>query len=231
MGNSGPIVGLRNVSVSYEKRRGIAGHEEKRVLEDLSFELFRGETLGIIGRNGAGKSTLLKVLAGIIAPDCGRVVSIGARATLLSLQVGFANQLTGRENAILSGMLLGLRKREIEGKIEEIKAFSELSDAFDQPVGTYSTGMRARLGFATAFQSDPDILLIDEVLGVGDKEFREKSTSAMRLKLRSSLTAVLVSHSEQTIQDLCDRVIWIENGRIQRQGSAEDVLKSYVGRR
>jgi lipopolysaccharide transport system ATP-binding protein len=225
------LVSLRDVSVSYAKRRGVAGHDRQWVLKDLCFDLFRGETLGVIGRNGAGKSTLLKVLAGIIAPDSGRVVNNGARATLLSLQVGFANQLTGRENAILSGMLLGLHKGEIEDRIEEIKSFSDLSDAFDQPVGTYSTGMRARLGFATAFQCDPDILLIDEVLGVGDKEFRKKSTAAMRLKLTSSLTAVLVSHNEQTIQELCDRVIWIENGHIQQQGNPEEVLKSYAVRR
>lgn len=144
-------------------------------LKDISFDIFHGETLGVIGRNGVGKSTLLCLIAGIIDPDMGTVFRAeNCHASLLSLQVGFVPQLTGRENAVLSGILLGMHRETIESRMEEIIAFSELDEFIDQPIYTYSTGMRARLGFSVAFQTDPDILLVDEVLGVGDADFREK---------------------------------------------------------
>jgi lipopolysaccharide transport system ATP-binding protein len=196
-------------------------------LQDVSFELYRGETLGIVGRNGAGKSTLLRVLAGIITPERGKVVGNGYQASLLSLQVGFVPHLTGRENAILSGLLLGLHRREVEAAINEIIEFAELAEFIDEPVRTYSAGMKARLGFAVAFQANPDVLLIDEVLAVGDAEFRKKSAAAMRERIQSDKTVVLVSHNAPTLRELCDRAVWIENGVSRAEGSTEVVLRQY----
>jgi lipopolysaccharide transport system ATP-binding protein len=196
-------------------------------LEDVSLTVNRGETLGVIGRNGAGKSTLLRLLAGIIRPDRGIVENLGYQSTLLSLQVGFVDYLSGRENVILSGMLLGMHRREIEEKMASIIEFAELGEFIDQPIQTYSSGMRARLGFSTALHVEPDILLIDEVLGVGDAEFKEKSTRAMRERMRSDRTVVLVSHSLGLIRSVCDRVVWIEKGRNREEGDPKTVGKSY----
>ncbi|MCH9649393.1 MAG: ABC transporter ATP-binding protein [Deltaproteobacteria bacterium] len=201
--------------------------EVRWALKDISLEVSRGETLGVIGRNGAGKSTLLRLLAGIIRPDSGRYANFGCRATLLSLQVGFIPYLSGRENAILSGMLLGMERRELLRKLPEIIDFAELADFIDEPVQTYSSGMRARLGFSIAFHVDPDVLLVDEVLGVGDSEFVAKSTAMMRKKILSDHTVVLVSHSSATIRSLCDRVVWIDQGCTKMEGSAEEVLAAY----
>lgn len=223
-----PVLAVRHVGVSYPRRRGLLRRAERFwALQDVSFELHHGETLGIVGRNGAGKSTLLRVLAGIISPERGKVMSNGYRASLLSLQVGFVPHLTGRENAILSGMLLGLRRQQVKAKMSEIVSFAELEEFIDEPVGSYSAGMKARLGFAVAFQADPDILLLDEILGVGDAEFRQKSQAAMRSKIRSNKTVVLVSHSGPVIRELCDRVVWIEGGVSRAEGSTEAVLEQY----
>ena len=148
--------------------------------------------------------------------------------SILSLQVGFVPQLTGRENSVLSGMLLGVRKQDMRSRMEKIIEFSGLGDFIDQPIYTYSTGMLARLGFSIAFQTDPDILLVDEVLGVGDAEFREKSSRAMRQKIRSNKTIVLVSHNQHIIRELCDRVVWVERGRERMVGNPDHVLESYA---
>ena len=151
----------------YRRQRGIFG-EKFWALKDVSFELYQGETLGILGRNGAGKSTLMRLMSGIIKPDQGELINHhNSTASLLSLQLGFMGYLSGRENAILSGMLMGLTRREIEAKMDAIIDFSELGEFIDQPISTYSSGMSARLGFSVAFQTDPDILLVDEVMGVG----------------------------------------------------------------
>jgi len=197
-------------------------------LKNVSFDLFQGETLGVIGRNGVGKTTLLRVIAGLISPDRGRLRGARVTASLLSLQVGFLPHLTGRENGILSGLLLGMRRREVVRKMPEIAAFAELGDFLDQPVNTYSSGMRARLGFAVAFHADPDIILADEVLGVGDAEFRKKSEAAMREQIRSNKTVVLVSHNAASIRQLCDRAVWLENGESRAQGETKDVLDQYL---
>jgi len=221
-----PILSLRNVGVSYKRHRGVFG-QPFWALKDVSFDLYQGETLGVIGRNGVGKSTLLRVIDGIIKPDCGTLVNRGYQSSLLSLQLGFVHYLTGRENAILSGMLMGMRKRDIMAKLDAIIAFSELGDFIEQPIGTYSSGMVARLGFSVAFQADPDILLIDEVLGVGDAEFSQKSSQVMREKIHSNKTIVFVSHNGLLIQQLCDRVVWIEGGVSRMEGSAQSVLHEY----
>lgn len=197
-------------------------------LKNVSFNLFHGETLGVIGRNGVGKSTLLRLLAGIIAPDKGEVTSYVERSSLLSLQVGFVPHLSGRENAVLSGMLLGMRRREIEKKMESIVDFSGLGEFIDEPVGSYSSGMRARLGFAVAMEAEPDILLIDEVLGVGDREFKQKSGLAMRERILSDQTVVIVSHNLDTIREFCDRVVWLENGETKAEGKTAEILELYL---
>lgn len=226
---SKPLIELRNVGLAYrEGKLRIFGRRLFWVLKDISFTLYEGETLGIIGRNGAGKSTLLRLLAGIIAPDRGEFVTNDAKATLLSLQTGFSPQLTGRENAILSGILLGMRKKEIEARLDEILEFSELGEFFDEPIHTYSSGMTARLGFSVAFQVQPQILLVDEVLGVGDENFRIKSTAAMKERMRASnKNVILVSHSAETIRELCDRAVWIDEGVSRMEGPVQDVLTAY----
>lgn len=221
---------MRNVGVYYQRRRGggrIGPSSRIWALRDVSLELYQGETLGIIGRNGAGKSTLLRLLAGIIRPDRGELINYGYRATLLSLQVGFLDYLSGRENIVLSGLLLGMHRREIEDRIDDIIEFSELGDFIDEPIQSYSSGMRARLGFATAFYVDPDVLLIDEVLGVGDAEFVAKSKAVMRERIRSDKTVVMVSHSAQVIRSLCDRAVWIEKAETRAAGPTVEVLEAY----
>ncbi len=215
---------LRNVAVGYQRRMGLLRREPFWALKDVSFDLFRGETLGVIGRNGSGKSTLLQLLAGIILPDRGTLRRNAQRAALLSLSLGFKGTLTGRQNAVLSGMLHGLRRHEIERCLPAIEEFAELGDFMDQPVRTYSAGMRARLGFSVAILADPDILLIDEVLGVGDAEFRRKSSEALRTRIKADRTVVLVSHNTSTISLLCDRAVLIEDGGVTADGDTAVVI-------
>lgn len=221
-------VAVDKVSLTLRPRKALGRTGGHVVLSDVSLSLGRGNTLGIVGRNGAGKSTLLRLIAGIIKPDKGTVSCFGLRASLLALNAGVLPHLSGRDNAVMSGMLLGLSRRSIEGLLDRIKEFSELGEYFDQPVSTYSTGMRARLGFSTALQVDPDIILIDEILGVGDAEFRLKSRQALREKILSDKTVVLVSHEQAAIRALCDRVLWIEQGRVQELGPVEEVMGSYL---
>lgn len=223
-----PLLTLREVGAYYLRKRGYFAKDPYWALKNVSFDLYPGETLGIIGRNGAGKSTLLQLMSGITRPDRGEFINHqGATTALLSLQVGFERELSGRENAILSGMMLGMRRPEIMARLEAIKEFSELGDFFEEPIKEYSTGMVSRLGFSVSFQLDPDILLVDEVLSVGDAQFNQKSAAVMREKIRSNKTIVLVSHSEQTIRELCDRAVWIENGVSQIEGDVETVLDAY----
>jgi len=218
---------LRNVGVSYPLGRALFNKNKYWALKDVSFDLYHGETLGVLGRNGAGKSTLLRLLTGITAPDVGTITSDGSQVSLLSLGVGFINHLTGRENAILSGILLGMRRQRVEEKMQEIIDFSELHDFIDEPLRTYSSGMRARLAFSVAFQADPSILLVDEVLGVGDMEFNIKSTAVMKERISSNRTVVIVSHQMETMRELCDRVVWIEQGKTLMEGDATEVLDKY----
>lgn len=220
------VFSLQEVGISYRKKRGIFG-EPFWALKKVSFDLFQGETLGVIGRNGAGKSTLMRVMSGIVQPDCGTFINYGYKVSLLSLQLGFISYLTGRENAILGGMLMGLRRKEIEVRIPAIKEFSELGDFFEKPINTYSSGMNARLGFSVAFQVDPDVLLVDEVLGVGDEDFRLKSTKVMQERIRSNKTVVFISHDAKMIEKLCDRVVWIENGESRIEGKPKEVIEQY----
>jgi lipopolysaccharide transport system ATP-binding protein len=225
------VLELHNVGVCYQRKKGLFVRRADGfwALEDVSLELREGETLGIIGRNGAGKSTLLRLLAGITRPDRGTVVNHGYRATLLSLQVGFVPHLSGRENVILSAMLLGLSRRQIEARMDEIIEFAELEEFIDEPIQTYSTGMKARLGFSTAFHVDPEVFLLDEVLGVGDAAFVEKSKAAMNAKIRSDKTVVLVSHNTAVVRSLCNRLVWINQGKVRAEGDTNRVLAMYDG--
>ncbi len=223
-----PILSLNRVGLAF--RQGGLKIRTRRhfwVLQDISFDLYAGETLGVIGRNAAGKSTLLRLLAGIIRHDRGTFVNHAQSVVLLSLQAGFVPYLSGRENAMLSGLLLGLNRAEVEDKMPSIIDFSELGDFIDLPLSSYSSGMRARLGFSVAYQVDPDILLIDETLGVGDEAFQAKSSRAMHQRIRSDRTIVLVSHTPGTISKLCDRAVWIEEGVTRAVGEVAGVIDAY----
>lgn len=218
---------LNNVGVCYHTHKRRPGRLPW-VLKNISFDLLRGETFGIIGRNGVGKSTLLRLMAGIIEPDEGEIVNAAGRAALFSLQAGFVPHLNGRDNAMLSALLLGLTRREAKDKLESIIDYSGIRYAIDEPAGAYSAGMRARLGFAVAFHADPPILLIDEVLGVGDAEFMQQSSESMKKRIKSDRTVVIVSHNVLMLQDLCNRILWIEGGMPKALGEAKSVAASYA---
>ncbi len=225
--DDGVVLSVRSVGVTYRRRTGLLRHDRFEALRNVSFDLHQGESLGVIGGNGAGKSTLLKLLSGIIQPDKGEIVNRGHSAALLSLQLGFDPNLSGRDNAIVSGLLLGFRRKQVEQKLDEIIVFSELGEFIDNPLHTYSSGMRARLGFSVAFHIEPDILLVDEVLGVGDADFQRKSRAVMESKVASDKTIVLVSHSGYTIKKLCNRAVWIEHGETQLEGDPAEVVGAY----
>lgn len=222
-----PLIELRGVSLHYRRHRSLRGLRDHQVLSEVSFPVYPGETVGIIGRNGAGKTSLLKLIAGIISADSGSIARRTENICLLSYQLGFNQFLAGRENAVHTAMLQGMARADIESRIDEIAAFAGLEDAMDEPLSTYSAGMRARLGFAVSLQLDPDVLLIDEALGVGDHEFKERSGRAMRDRMRSNKTVVVVSHDPFTVKELCDRAVWIENGRVVMQDIPEKVIEAY----
>lgn len=229
MSDRKPLISVCNVGVTFKNNHSLFSSIIFEALRNVSFNLYRGDSLGIIGRNGAGKTTILRLLGGIIRPDKGFIKNNNVSTTLLALQVGFDLELSGRINAILSGMLLGFRKKEVMANLENIISFSELHNFIDLPVKTYSAGMRARLGFSVAFKLSPDVLLIDEVLGVGDAEFREKSLAIMREKLLSDQTIVLVSHDAKTIRNLCNRAVWVERGTVRMEGDSVQVVDAYEG--
>ena len=219
---------LSDVFHSYHAKRGSLDHGVHTVLNGVSLALCEGETLGLIGRNGCGKTTILRLMAGILAPTSGRIErQSGTSAALLSLGLGFKPNLSGRSNALLSAMLQGSSRAEALNYLEQIHEFSELGESFDEPVKTYSSGMRSRLGFTTALMTHVDILLIDEVLAVGDAGFKGKAEAALKSRVRGEQTVVFVSHSRHQVQSICDRVIWLNNGKIAEQGDPESVLKSY----
>lgn len=201
---------------------------EIEAVKGVSFDVPQGTVLGVVGANGAGKSTLMRTIAGILPPTEGRVEVQGRVSTLLALGVGFNRKLTGRENVILGGLAAGLTRAEMEHKYEEISAFAELDDRMDLPMRTYSSGMYGRLAFSVAVNMDPDILLIDEALSVGDARFRRKSTRKMRQLCGQDRTVVLVSHALGTIKQLCDQVIWLEHGELRMWADADSVVDAYT---
>jgi lipopolysaccharide transport system ATP-binding protein len=196
-------------------------------LKNVSFDLYQGEVLGIIGRNGAGKSTTLGLAAGVIAPTSGTVEVNGRVSPMLELGGGFHPDLTGRENILLNGVLLGLRRRQVKKKIEAIIEFSELADFIDEPIRVYSSGMLARLGFSVVAQLDPEILIIDEVLAVGDAPFQSKCFSVMEGFRRKGVSMLFVSHNPGDIQRICDRVLWLHDSTVRKDGPIADVLEEY----
>ena len=206
------------------------GRETFWALQDVSVSVRRGDGLGIVGPNGSGKSTLLRVMAGITRPTKGRVVTNGSVSALLDLGAGFHPQISGRENALLNAVLLGLSLKEAREVLPEIIAFSELGDFIDQPMRTYSSGMYVRLGFAVAVHVRPDILLVDEVLAVGDAEFQSKCFAHMEKLRDSGVTTVIASHDLTSIQRYTNHAVLLEHGRILQQGRPAEVLHAYLTR-
>jgi lipopolysaccharide transport system ATP-binding protein len=197
-------------------------------LRDVSIDVRRGEVVGLVGRNGAGKSTLLKLLAGISYPTEGRISITGRVGTLLEVGTGFQPELTGRENVYLSGTILGMRRKEIHRRFWEIVDFSGVEKFIDTPVKRYSSGMTVRLGFAVAAHLTPEILLVDEVLAVGDAEFQRRCLAKMKNVVDEGRTIVFVSHGMQSVQDICDRAYWIDGGRVAAEGPTRDVIAAYL---
>ena len=202
--------------------------EEFQAVRGVSYTVKRGEILGIIGKNGSGKSTMLKALAGIFCPDQGTIDLKGHSVSLLSIGVGFQKEITGRENILLSGMLLGFSEEQIRERMPDIIEFAELGKFIDMPVKTYSSGMHSKLAFSITAILQTEIMLIDEVLSVGDAKFKKKSYRKMKeLISNKDRTVVIVSHNEQTLKDLCDRVMWMHDGEIKMIGDPEEVLEKY----
>jgi lipopolysaccharide transport system ATP-binding protein len=204
--------------------------EEFWALKDVSFDVQKGEIIGIIGRNGAGKSTLLKILSRITEPTAGRVLGRGRVSSLLEVGTGFHPELTGRENIFLNGAILGMTKSEIRRKFDEIVAFAEVERFLDTPVKYYSSGMYVRLAFAVAAHLEPEILIVDEVLAVGDIDFQRKSAGAMQRIADSERTVIFVSHNLALIERLCERCVLLENGRLAASGNTESVIREYSAR-
>jgi ABC-type polysaccharide/polyol phosphate transport system ATPase subunit len=201
---------------------------EVEALKHVSFEVPHGQVLGVVGANGAGKSTLMRVMAGILPPTSGRVEVDGRVSTLLALGIGFNRKLTGRENVVLGGLAAGLSREQLAEKYEEIVEFAELEEFMDMPMRTYSSGMYGRLGFSVAVNMEPDILLIDEALSVGDARFRRKSFRKMRQLIRQDRTIVLVSHALGSIEELCDSAIWLHKGELQLWDEPSAVIDAYT---
>lgn len=232
-------IDVENVSIYYRilnstSVRGSVWEKKQRNLvheavKDLSFSVDRGEVLGIVGRNGSGKSTLLRSIAGIFSPNTGRIDLHGHTISLMALGIGFVSRLSGRENIVLSGMLLGFSEKEVEEKVQDIIDFSELGEFIDRPVSTYSSGMYSKLAFAITVMLETDIMLVDEVLSVGDSRFQKKSFAKMReLIMNVNTTVLIVSHNMETLRDLCDRVLWIHDGAMKEIGNTEIVLQHYA---
>ena len=221
------LITLNNVAVRYPSPAGHR-HQDYSVFDGINLTLQRGERLGVVGRNGVGKSTLLRIMARIFAPYSGEVVwAPDITVSLLSLGLGFKRDFTGRENALLACLLQGLTKHDAKLALGAIQDFCEIGDFFDAPVRTYSSGMRARLGFATALANRSDVILIDETLGVGDAAFKEKAQNTLKGQMTEARGIVIVSHAPFQIRTLCDRALWIDEGAVKLDGRPEEVLAQY----
>jgi lipopolysaccharide transport system ATP-binding protein len=221
------VVNIKQAALNFI--RGRAGADTFWALQDLSFSLNRGEALGLIGRNGSGKSTLLSCLAGIYRPTRGAVRTHGRVAALLELGTGFHSELSGRDNIFLNASLYGLRNRDIARRLPDIVAFADIGDFIDAPVKTYSTGMYSRLAFAVAVHLDPEILLLDEILSVGDQAFQRKCLDKMQEFLQGGKTIIFVSHALGQVVAMCQRVLWLEGGRVVLDGGSVEVVAAYEG--
>ncbi|MBG58963.1 MAG: sugar ABC transporter ATP-binding protein [Peredibacter sp.] len=220
--------GLKNLIFNLPKAIKEINEMRFQALKDISFSINKGECVAFIGRNGAGKSTTLGLIAGVLKQNEGRVAVNGRVSPLLELGGGFHPELTGIENIKLNGVLLGLSRSKVDDKLEEIIDFSELGEFIHQPIRTYSSGMLARLGFSVIASLEPEILLIDEVLAVGDARFQEKCLKRMQAFKEEGVTIILVTHSISDVEKLCDRAIWINDNKIKMDESAQEVVKEYI---
>jgi len=211
----------------FNRLRGVKGYREQKVLDNISFEIKKGEFVGIVGRNGSGKSTLLKILSGIYYPEKGTVTINGNLVPFIELGVGFNPELTGRENVYLNGALLGFSHKEMEAMYDEIVDFAELKPFMDQKLKNYSSGMQVRLAFSIAIRAKGDILVLDEVLAVGDAAFQKKCNDYFE-SLKGHQTVILVTHSMENVEKYCTRAILLENGKIVQDGSPKKVAQSYL---
>ncbi len=210
----------------FNRLRGIKGYKDQQVLDGIDLEIKKGEFVGIVGRNGSGKSTLLKLLAGIYYPSAGEIIINGSLIPFIELGVGFNMELSGRENVYLNGAILGFSNNEIDQMYDDIVKFAELGDFMDQKLKNYSSGMQVRLAFSIAIRAKGDILILDEVLAVGDAEFQKKCNDYFE-SLHGKQTVILVTHSMENVKKFCDRAIMIEGGKIACKGSPEKVAKAY----
>jgi ABC-2 type transport system ATP-binding protein len=242
MTKSPPSVVATNIGLAYRMARDQAGsmkefainmlkrqvvYESLWALDDVSFEIGQGEVFAVVGPNGAGKSTLMKVIAGVLPPTSGRVVVRGLLSPMIELSGGMNPEMTGRENIVMFGVLLGRDPAYMRERVGPISEWAELTEFLDVPMRNYSTGMVARLGFAIATDVKPEILLVDEVLAVGDEAFRRKSNERLEELMEGGTTVVLVSHSLPTVRNMADRVMWLDHGRIKMIGDAETVVQAY----
>ena len=212
----------------FNRLRGIKGYTEQRVLKGLDFEVKKGEFIGIVGRNGSGKSTLLKILAGIYYPEKGNITINGNLVPFIELGVGFNPELTGRENVYLNGALLGFSNEEMDQMYDDIWSFAELKDFQDQKLKNYSSGMQVRLAFSIAIRARGDILLLDEVLAVGDAAFQQKCATYFKSLKEKKQTVILVTHSMENVRKFCTRAILIDNGHIIKNGDPKEIAKAYT---
>ncbi|NEQ27787.1 MAG: ABC transporter ATP-binding protein [Microcoleus sp. SIO2G3] len=219
--------GFKHFLLNFSKSVQSLRNDRFEALRDISFEVYKGEKFGIIGRNGAGKSTTLGLMAGVLRPNKGIVKVRGRISPLLALGAGFQPELTGRDNIVMNGILMGLTRREVMTRMEEIIEFSELGEFIDRPIRMYSSGMMARLGFSVVAHLDPEILLIDEVLGVGDIRFQKKCMDKMMNFKESGITMVLVTHSVHSVITLCDRCMWIDKRTVRMIGKPLEVAEVY----
>jgi len=237
------LIELTNASVTYRIRHGASPtlketiinsikrekHDvEVKALNGMSFSVKSGEVLAVVGRNGAGKSTLLKLLAGVLPPTTGRVQVAGTVAPMIELGAGFNGELTGRENVILYGTLLGRTPKEMESRVSRIAEWADLEDSIDLPLRTYSSGMVAKLAFSVATDEKSDVILVDEVLSVGDAEFQERSKARMRELFKGDAAVVLVTHDAQSVRELATKAIWIDHGQVMKYGEVNSVLDAYL---
>jgi teichoic acid transport system ATP-binding protein len=212
---------------SFKKSEKGSRSKTVHALKDLTFNIERGKTIGLIGGNGAGKSTLLRIFANVYEPDSGEIKINTSSVSLLALGAGFQNDLPGIDNIYLNGVLLGLTKQQVEEKIDEIIEFAEVGEFIHAPLRTYSSGMRTKLAFSIASHVEPELLLIDEVFSVGDARFKKKSDQRIRSLINENRTVIMVSHSLGVIEDLCDEVIWLDKGVIKEIGETKEVVKRY----